>query len=120
MTSIFPAESGTSDSQRRPLLTGALAFAVSNMAAELLAPARPGETLTDFKARRAAAADVLDELLYEAAEVVAGKDGGDTITKPCPRCKGDGQRYYQGRGNGDYFLADCDRCDGTGLDGGDR
>lgn len=51
---------------------GALAFAVANLMPELFAPVGAGETLAEYAARRTAAADILDDLLIEAAEVAGG------------------------------------------------
>jgi len=46
-----------------------LAWALERMRPELLAPgALPGETLADVRTRRAAALDILDDLLAEYAQ----------------------------------------------------
>jgi hypothetical protein len=31
----------------------------------------------------------------------------------CPQCRGEGERWYQGRGNDDYYRTACDTCAGT-------
>lgn len=50
-----------------------LVFALERMPSELLAPALPGEGLVEVRTRRAAAVDILDELL---AEYASGLEGG--------------------------------------------
>jgi hypothetical protein len=51
-----------------------LAFALERMPSELFAPALPGEDLADVRTRRAAAVDILDDLLAEYASGLAGGD----------------------------------------------
>ena len=53
----------------RPLDVRPLVYALSRMAPELTALVLPGETWDDMMTRRAACADILDDLLAEAAEV---------------------------------------------------
>lgn len=50
-----------------PLDVRPLAYALSRMAPELTALVLPGETWDDMMTRRAACADILDDLLAEAA-----------------------------------------------------
>jgi hypothetical protein len=45
-----------------------LAFALERMTPSLFAPALPGEALADVRSRKAAAADILDDLLAEYEE----------------------------------------------------
>lgn len=52
-----------------PMNVAPLAFALERMPAELLAPALPGEDLVGLRTRRAACADILDELLREYDEL---------------------------------------------------
>lgn len=57
----------------QPLDAGPLAWALERMRPDLMEPgALPGETLADVRTRRAAALDILDDLLSEYADEVAG------------------------------------------------
>lgn len=51
-----------------------LAWALSRMTPSLFAPALPGEALVDVRSRKAAAADILDDLLAEYAEELEESD----------------------------------------------
>ncbi|WP_344919090.1 hypothetical protein [Streptosporangium oxazolinicum] len=48
-----------------------LAYVLTHMHPDLNAPILPGESWDDMRARRAAAADILDDLLREAADAGA-------------------------------------------------
>ncbi|MGW4791797.1 hypothetical protein ACWEPC_05190, partial [Nonomuraea sp. NPDC004297] len=52
----------------------ALAYVLDRMHPDLSAPILPGESWEDMRARRAAAADILDDLLSEAAADLAEAD----------------------------------------------
>lgn len=59
----FPRPRTAPDLDVRPLV-----YALSRMAPELTALVLPGETWDDMMTRRAAAADILDDLLTEATD----------------------------------------------------
>jgi hypothetical protein len=65
-----------------------LAWALARMQPEALAVMLPGEDLEDCRARRAAAADILEELLIEYADTYSGGDDGPGEL-PLPRVLGD-------------------------------
>jgi hypothetical protein len=56
----------TDTDQRPDLDVRPLAYALNHMIPDLHAVILPGETLTDVRARRDAALDILDDLLAEA------------------------------------------------------
>ncbi|MFG1755916.1 hypothetical protein [Streptosporangium sandarakinum] len=64
MGSIIPLPRIAPDIDVRPL-----AYALANMEPELQALVLPGETWDDMMTRRAAAADILNELLAEFADL---------------------------------------------------
>ncbi|MFF4198273.1 hypothetical protein [Nonomuraea sp. NPDC001831] len=49
----------------------AVAYVLAHMHPDLIVPVLPGESWEDMRARRAAAADILDDLLSEAAAELA-------------------------------------------------
>lgn len=61
----------TQTAERPDLDVRSLAYALHHMLPGLRAVILPGETWTDVLARQDAAADILDDLLTEAAEAVA-------------------------------------------------
>lgn len=71
LSNIVPELGAESTSSGLPMDTAPLAFALERMPSELFAPALPGEDLVALRTRRAAAADILDDLLAEYAEAVA-------------------------------------------------
>lgn len=70
LSNIVP-ELGAESTCPVPMDAAPLAFALERMPSELFAPALPGEDLVALRTRRAAAADILDDLLTEYAEAVA-------------------------------------------------
>jgi hypothetical protein len=62
-----PMGNAPTDTDQRPALdVRPLAYALTRMVPDLHAVILPGETLTDVRARRDAAADILDDLPAEA------------------------------------------------------
>lgn len=68
LSNIVP-ELGAESTCPVPVNSAPLAFALERMPLELFAPALPGEDLVALRTRRAAAADILDDLLSEYAEL---------------------------------------------------
>ncbi|WP_433382663.1 hypothetical protein [Streptosporangium sp. CA-115845] len=56
-----------------------LAYALSRMTPELTVLSLPGESWADMMARRAAAADILDDLLAEADDLLAAELDAEAV-----------------------------------------